>query len=314
MNLTTRNARQSGLLSRLRLYKDVWDVLPFFIRLAFLMVRQSENGFDNYARHYCHPEYVNKHRFLLRTSLRGLGILNYKTPEDSGEIGFVSAFLRDLDNEDSLVVDVGANSGEFASLVLRSTRKIKVISYEPNPSSCKACRSNLAAYGDRWSIIEKAIGNECTQTVMWDYSSDSGSPHASLYKEVIENVHHSEATSIHITQTTIDNELGQSNLRIALLKYDIEGHELKALEGSSEVIRKYQPKAILIEFNEMNAVSSASFYRISQEIGHQYEPYRLLPEGRLLPLGGLPIVETELYAFQNIVFLIKPGSDHTNRS
>ena len=38
-------------------------------------------------------------------------------------------------------------------------------------------------------------------------------------------------------------------------------------------------------------------------IGSAYEPFRLLPGGQLLPLKNLPPLFTEIYAYQNIVFL-----------
>ncbi|WP_216901928.1 FkbM family methyltransferase [Synechococcus sp. CCY 9618] len=278
--------------------------MPFFLRLAILKAQESEYHIDDYARTYGSLKNRDYHQFLLRVGLRGLGILNYKNPIDSGELGFLSGFLREYDSDGWLVVDVGANAGDFASWVLCSSRSIRVISYEPSPSSCAKCKINLTPYSDRWSLVEKAIGDSVEAATLWDYSIDAGSVHASMYRDVIEKIHGSAAAPIAIQQSTLDQELITTGMKICLLKYDIEGHELKALQGSRKLIGLHKPPAILIEFNEMNALSGSSFFMISKEIGPNYLPYRLLPGGELLPLAGLPLVMTELYAFQNIVFLL----------
>jgi FkbM family methyltransferase len=304
----TNTKKQLKLMQQISFYIKALRAMPFFVRLAFLSIGNGDDGFDRYARKYGGLRNANKHRFLLITSLRGLGILNYKNPEDSGELGFIKTLMEGNDAENHLIIDAGANIGNFALWALSSTKYSKVISFEPNPSACVECRTNLRDYRERWSLIEKAVGNECKEAVIWDYAEESGSSHASLYKEVLENIHGADAKAIRIYQTTIDTELASTNSEVTLIKIDIEGHELSALQGSRETIRRHKPKAILIEFNEMNAVSGSSFYNISREIGPDYEPFRLLPGGDLLPLKSLPIVETEIYAFQNIAFMRRETS------
>ena len=90
---------------------------------------------------------------------------------------------------------------------------------------------------------------------------------------------------------------------VCLLKIDTEGHEQEVLLGSLLFIKNNPPSAILIEFNEMNAISGTHYHRLKSLIGNAYEAYRLLPGGRLLPLKDLPPLFTEIYAYQNIVFI-----------
>jgi hypothetical protein len=81
--------------------------------------------------------------FLHYLCLRNLGILNFSNFADSGERGFVETCLARVSGKNPLVIDVGGNHGQFASMVLSVDANVRVISYEPNPSS--------ASYLDRKS-------------------------------------------------------------------------------------------------------------------------------------------------------------------
>jgi len=74
---------------------------------------------------------------LFVAGARGLGILNCKTPYLDGEEHFVRSFLSSYDNVNWIVLDVGANEGQFASLVLSNSRNVKIRSYEPSPIACR---------------------------------------------------------------------------------------------------------------------------------------------------------------------------------
>ena len=73
--------------------------------------------------------------------------------------------------------------------------------------------------------------------------------------------------------------------------------------GSKIFLNQYKPEIILLEFNEMNIFSNTTFNDIKKIIGHKFKAYRLLPGGNLLPLENTSPLFTELYAYQNIVFI-----------
>ena len=88
-----------------------------------------------------------------------------------------------------------------------------------------------------------------------------------------------------------------------LTQVDTEGHEQEVLLGSRSLIENRHPPAILIEFNEMNVISGTHYHRPKSIVGVTCDAYRLLPGGQLLPLKNLPPLLTEIYAYQNIVFI-----------
>jgi len=215
-------------------------------------------------------------------------------------------FLAGYDRSDCVVVDVGANEGQFASWVLRNTTFLRVISFEPNPKSASRIKGNLKNNAQRHSLIQKGASSSVGKSMLYDYANDSGSEHASMYKSVIVDLHSSDGCSqTPISLTTIDHEIGSISSEICLLKIDAEGHEFEALLGASHLLEGFPPAAILVEFNEMNAISGAHYSQFKKLLEVNYDPYRLLPGGRLLPLRGQSPLYTEIYAYQNLVFLRK---------
>ncbi|KKM95531.1 hypothetical protein LCGC14_1187320, partial [marine sediment metagenome] len=48
-----------------------------------------------------------------------------------------------------------------------------------------------------------------------------------------------------VESTTIDSYVKERNLKVGLIKLDIEGHGLKALEGAKNTIKKYKPMLLI---------------------------------------------------------------------
>jgi hypothetical protein len=90
--------------------------------------------------------------------------------------------------------------------------------------------------------------------------------------------------------------------KICLLKIDTEGHELEVLKGARGCLESGKIDLIHIEFNEMNVISRV-FFRDFLTVLKDYIPYRLLPSGAI-QLNRSPLM-TELFAFQNIIFIHK---------
>lgn len=267
----------------------------------FILVKMFENI---YSRLFARPRFKEFNKLLFLLGARGLGILNYHTPWTSGEEPFLKKFLAKYDDSDSVVLDIGANKGQFASWVLRNSSNVKVISFEPNPSSAAILRENIG-FNSRHTLINKGASNSVKSGKIYDYDQEIGSGHASMHREVFAEIYHSDTYSeIPIELTTVDHELPTfSTMKVCLLKIDTEGHEKDVLKGSKILLETHSPEAILIEFNEMNAFTNTQYHTVKQLIGNNYTPHRLLPGGSLLPLNGESPLYTEIYAYQNLVFL-----------
>ncbi|MGF6093784.1 FkbM family methyltransferase [Pseudomonas sp. 18175] len=237
---------------------------------------------------------------LHRCSLAGLGILNYKNPKISGEYSFLRKYISPKTSP--VVIDVGANTGGYAKL-LRSLNSSAIIhAFEPHPKTFSVL---LKEFGDTEGIYlnNSAVGHEPGVLTLYDYSANDGSEHASLYKEVIESIHKSDAIEHRVPVVTVSEYCNLAAIdRIDLLKIDTEGHELAVILGAAEIINERRIQAIHFEFNEMNVISR-TYLRDFINALPNYKLYRLLPGG-MLSLMGCSALHSEIFAYQNIVALL----------
>lgn len=238
------------------------------------------------------------HVLLYKLSLRGMGLLNYENTKVSGEKAFLRYLTRHGKLNAGVIFDIGANIGHYAVMLRQHNISLPIYAFEPHPVSFKKLRETAARYD--FTPIRKGAGDRETQARIYDYSGNTGSEHASMYRAVIEQLHSAEAAETSIQLTTIDAFIEEHSIRkIALLKIDTEGNELNVLKGAREAIRKGYIDVIQLEFNEMNVIARTFFKDIINELPG-YEFYRLLPDG-LISLGKYNAPMYEIFAFQNIV-------------
>lgn len=246
-----------------------------------------------YAVIFARRIFVPLHKFLFNLSIRGLGILNYQTVSLSGERYFLAKTLKDKFSP--IIFDVGANIGNYTSMIRDFSPKAIIYCFEPHPL-------NLVKLRNKQELCAKVIGcavGECSGYMeLFDYADDDGSSHASVYREVIEEIHCSYSVSHTVEVITLDEYCIANNIQhIDLLKIDTEGHELAVLSGAKNLISDQRIDIIHFEFNEMNIISRV-FLRDFCSLLKGFTFYRLLPKGWIpLKCNGLD----EIFAFQNIV-------------
>jgi FkbM family methyltransferase len=241
---------------------------------------------------------------LLRIALSGLGVLNYQDKKVSGETYFLN-LLRKL--KPGTILDVGANIGEYSLFCYDTFRNVspgvQIYAFEPQPVTYGKLVKNVASVKNI-TCVELGVSDVAGTTLLYDYGQ-SGSEHASLSREVIRDLHHSqEVNTSEINLTTIDAFLETHQIeKVDLLKIDVEGYELNVLRGASASLEKGRIGIIQFEFNEMN-VMNGYFLKNFRELLPGYDLYRLLPHG-LLPLEDKAFFVREIFAFQNIIAISK---------
>jgi FkbM family methyltransferase len=235
---------------------------------------------------------------LYKLSMTGIGIHNYENDYVSGEKAFIKYMKAHNLFKDGVILDVGANVGNYAIMLRENNITLPIFAFEPHPVAFK--KLEKAATAHHFTPVKRGAGDASATTVIYDYAGNGGSEHASMYKEVISDIRNSEVEEISIDLVSLDQFVTENKIaKIALLKIDTEGHELNVLKGAKDTIAKGLVNVIQIEFNEMNVISR-TFFRDIIDILPGYDFYRLLPDG-LLPLGVYKILDFEIFAFQNIV-------------
>lgn len=195
---------------------------------------------------------IKTHRRRFR--LRGLGIASsrYNSLElvDALEICRFELWPPDLRRapHNWVLVDVGANVGEYVAAVLKLVSPISVIAIEPLPPCHKQLASVLA--GNKKNLLVKAAAGELNGEVEMYSTGDSKMssillPHAGIAA----NYQPGDCATVQklkVPLVRIDDVV-PANTPVGLLKLDVQGFELSALRGAESTLK--QARAIQVEIN-----------------------------------------------------------------
>jgi len=140
-----------------------------------------------------------------------------------------------------LLLDVGANQGQFARLARGVGYTGEIISFEPLSHYHEKLHAAAASDG-RWRILPVAIGRESAEMDLNVCANDSfSSLHAANAAGQARFGGQMAVSRVERVQVrTLDSlwpELGGGLQRRVMLKTDTQGHDLEVLAGASDVLR-----------------------------------------------------------------------------
>ncbi len=169
--------------------------------------------------------------------------------------------LIELSNPGNVVIDVGTNIG---SSLLQFAKKIgskgRVYGFEPDPFNYKKCLKNVSL--NKFQNIEISnigLGNESGKfSLIVDTESNRGGNRISFDKKT-----NKATTQIEVRK--LDDWVSSKNIeRVDLIKIDVEGFELKVLQGGRNLIEQFKPKLFIeIDDNNLRAVGDSAKKLIS---------------------------------------------------
>jgi len=247
---------------------------------------------------FARPQLRRINEALFKMSLRGLGVLNYENDKVSGEKYLISKILPQIiAKEDPVFFDVGANIGNYSVSLFDTFPNATIHAFEPHPKNFFSLKER--APSNKLKCYNIAVGESQGKLTLYDRADCDGSSHASLYEEVITEIHKKNSVEFTVPVETLNEFcLERKITEIDFMKVDTEGNEMSVLRGAKKLIESGSIKCIHFEFNEMNIVSR-TFFRDFRNILQDFDLYRLLPNGVLL-LSDSPVL-TELFAYQNII-------------
>ena len=143
------------------------------------------------------------------------------------------------------------------------------------------------------------MGDETGTLLLYDRADQDGSSHASAYRKNITNYHMQQPVEHTVEIQTLDQWAASASINsIDFLKIDTEGYEFEVLKGAKELLEAGRINVIQFEFGTTHCFSRR-FIHDFIELLPDHILFRLFPRG-LLRLD-LPTLETEIFAFQNIV-------------
>lgn len=150
----------------------------------------------------------------------------------------VLALLLESISEGDVVADVGANLGVYSIALAR--RGAKVVAFEPEPQTAVFLRQHVRwnEVSDSVSIRELAIGAKLGMQRFLP----SGT--ANVESRI------SSTGPLMVSVSTLDDEFAEE--RVDVIKVDVEGHEVAALEGAQNLLKDHsrRPNLLLIEVHD----------------------------------------------------------------
>ena len=184
---------------------------------------------------------------------------------------------------DPVVVNGGANFGQWATECDATLGNANARFFLIEPQ--QACQSRLRALRiPNATIIQAALGAQAGAGVLSGAAPGYGA--ASLYERHDTYFGDMSAHQETVSVRTLDDILDEHALpRVDLLKLDVEGAELAALEGGTRSLEEGVVRAVAFEFGSANIFSRTffrDFWELLTPLG--FEVARVLPGGRLLPI------------------------------
>lgn len=203
-------------------------------------------------------------------------------------ISFDSTYIRnmhegnfkdyyDLDllscDENEVIVDIGAYTGDSALDYIETYRKYKKIyCYEITPQSVEAMKTNLQDYINV-EIINKGLGAEKGKMYLQTCAQDAST-----------NGLDESGNGIEIEVATLDEDVTE---KVTLIKMDIEGAEKEALRGCVRHIREEKPKLLICVYH-----NNSDIFEIPKMLTEMRDDYKFY-----LRSNGMQWAPAELVLF-----------------
>ncbi len=161
----------------------------------------------------------------------------------------------------TLIVDIGANTGEFIMNAKVAYPKASILAFEPHPQAINSLKSKYQ-HDNQVTIQPVGLGSKAGTATL--YMTDF-SPSSSVIKPA-------DATQeVAITIQTLDEYIDQvsPNSRI-LIKIDVEGYELEVLRGGINFLTKAHYLYLEVRTTETIGCSFDEIYKFMNAIGWLY--------------------------------------------
>jgi FkbM family methyltransferase len=236
-------------------------------------------------------------------SIRFMGIGNY---DEEGNITGEKKMLAWILKKYKLTnfFDVGANNGQYSEMIKLKNPDITVFAFEPHPKTFRRLSDTAKKY-ERFHAFNLAIGNPKAgneqKIKLYDYAHGEGSEHASVHKEIFNEVYNTEnIIEFDVDLISLSDFCKENQIKkISFLKIDTEGNEIHVLKGVEELIKHSNIDFIHFEFNVTN-LGKTRFYDFWSLLNENYFIYRLLPTG-LAQIKVYSPRQTEIFAYQNFL-------------
>lgn len=216
---------------------------PLLRRILLPILKRMNPGDIRIRHHYTDQD------FLLH-SYRHKGYWFHGRRREQETMDFFRSVLQSGD----CVIEVGGHIGYLTAYFSQLVgEQGKVVVFEPGKNNLPYLRSNISSL-PQVTLIEQAVSNnEGTADFFEEDLTGQNNSLLSDYEVFAENCHRAFATQEYqrrsVETVTLDSFVAKSNLQPRLIKIDIEGAELFALEGAKKLLSEHHP-IVMVEVTD----------------------------------------------------------------
>lgn len=180
-----------------------------------------------------------------------------------------------------ILFDVGANVGQYSTALRQCFQDSATIyAFEPSAEAFAQYKENVPI-GSHTHVYPFGFGDR-EETVDL-YYSHSGAPVATVYRQKTELDRYQRQEHETVTLRTLDQFSAENQIsRIDFLKVDVEGHELKVLEGARSLLEADAIQYIQFETSDGTMDARTYLRDFFDLLGSRYRIYRVVRDGLLL--------------------------------
>ena len=196
--------------------------------------------------------------------------LSHIVYDDDIEEGKSKQAFLDLIDDGDIVIDVGANIGEYSLIAAQKVKEHgKVISIEPLKETAQTLTKHFQLNNfTNYEVITKVIGNETKKVNLYKQMAGGtmGFVDSTLIGRKFEKTDEVE-------MTTIDEILSTRNIEnVKVMKIDIEGYEFELLKGAKNSLKNKKITNMIIEVHinylKEKGISEKEFYDYLNQQGY----------------------------------------------
>ena len=191
------------------------------------------------------------------------------------------------------VVDVGANVGQWSTMLLNLVRPEKLVIIEPQPAAFAELRRQFGGKNNV-ELHNVAVGAEngtAKLRITRDTTGASVLPPREEMRDLI-GQNWTVESEIEVPMQTLDSLLVELR-EISLLKIDVQGLEKHVLAGARGLLRR--TNFLLVELNYMPQYVGGSWFGEIHEILTREHPFVLVDASKPLRLNGRASMSDGLY-------------------
>lgn len=174
-----------------------------------------------------------------------------------------------LGGKHQFAIDVGANWGIYSNALSKSFERVLCI--EPNPACSSYLRSVL---GSNCTILDAAASNkdEYRNLRVPVFANAAETTRGTISERntfddlAVTSVQENRVHCIRLDETATGFAAGSD--RIALIKVDVEGHELEAIEGAEGLLARHKP-VLFVELEERHGTRTAELRAFTAQYGYK---------------------------------------------